>query len=135
MTIKTLIYFLHDDPDAFRIEMSGALMGSQARGAYQAWLAARWIIGDRALVIDITFINEADDEGVAILADWRRHGAKIVSRSALSYAIAERVLRVSFPDPEPRLGFLRRFLSHWGVDRAFDSRKDRIEGSRWAAYR
>ena len=42
---QALQYYLHDEPDAFRLELSGSLSGDDARSVYQASRTALSIIG------------------------------------------------------------------------------------------
>jgi hypothetical protein len=114
MTAQALQYYLHDEPDAFRLELSGSLSGDGARSVYQAWRTALSIIGMRTTVIDITYVADVDDRGRRLLRFWRRHQARIVAASPHSRALAESVLDEPYPEPAARPSFLRRaaaFLS------------------------
>ena len=48
---QPLRYFIHDDFDAFRMEISGGLVGSAARGAYEAWRVERLLARRARLLI------------------------------------------------------------------------------------
>ena len=114
MTSELLQYYVHDEPDAFRIELSGSLSGDGAGSVYHAWRTALSIIGLRPTVIDITYVANVDDRGRRLLRLWRRHQARIVAASPHSRALAESVLDEPYPEPAAELSYLRRaaaFLS------------------------
>ena len=97
-----LRYFIHDDFDAFRIELSGSLVGLAAQKAYETWRSAS-LLGRRGrLVVDITYVTEADEHGKAVLRAWRELKARIVASSPASRAIADSVLDAPVPLPSAR---------------------------------
>jgi hypothetical protein len=97
-----LRYFIHDDFDAFRIELSGSLVGLAAQKAYETWRSAS-LLGRRGrLVVDITYVTEADEHGKAVLRAWRELKARIVASSLASRAIADSVLDAPVPLPSAR---------------------------------
>ena len=85
---RPLQYFIHDDFDALRMEISGSFIGRAAREAYEAW--RRWILMVRPqpVVIDISYVTDADEGGKAILRAWRKQGARIVGLPCCSGAAA-----------------------------------------------
>jgi hypothetical protein len=97
MTTQALQYFIHHEPDAFRLELSGILSGDGAQSVYHAWRTALSIIGERPLVVDMTYIVDVDERGRTLIRLWRRHGARIVAASPASCALAESILGESFP--------------------------------------
>jgi hypothetical protein len=103
--ISPLQYFIHDDCDAVRIEMAGALSGAGARNAYQQSRMAMLFARERPLVVDITFVAEADDTGRVVLRAWRQLQARIVARSPESRAIAEPIVNTPADQPAPRPGW------------------------------
>jgi hypothetical protein len=111
MTSDALQYYIHDEPGALRLKLSGILAGRDAQDVYHAWRTALSILGGRPLIVDITFLSGADEPGRALLALWRRFGASIVAASASSRALARSVLGEGFPEPPARPGLLRRLRS------------------------
>jgi hypothetical protein len=81
---QVLQYYLHDEPDAFRLELSGSLSGEDARSVYQAWWTAISIIGQHPMIVDITYLVDADERGRALLGLWCRRQARIVVGSPQS---------------------------------------------------
>jgi hypothetical protein len=109
--ISPLQYFIHHDSDALRIEMAGKLNGEAARSAYQSSRMAMLFAHKRPLVVDISFVVEADEIGQAVLRAWRQLQARIVARSPESRAIAEPIVNAPLTERTPRPGLLRRIAS------------------------
>jgi hypothetical protein len=85
---ESLQYYIHDEPDALRLELSGSLSGEGAQSVYQAWRTALSIVAGRPVIADITFVAEADERGRGVLQAWRRNGVRIVAGSPASQAVA-----------------------------------------------
>ena len=96
---QPLRYFIHDDFDAFRMELAGGLVGGAARVAYEAWRVARLLARRARLVVDISYVTQADEEGKAVLQAWREQQAHIVASSQASFAIANSITRAPAPVP------------------------------------
>jgi hypothetical protein len=92
MTNQTLQYFMHDGPSAFRFELAGELDAEGARRLERDWRAAFSTTGDRALIVDITFVTSLEPEGRALLARWCAGGAQLVAKSKVSRELAETIL-------------------------------------------
>jgi len=108
MTTPALQYYLHDEWDAFRIELSGPLSGEGARSVYQAWRTALSVTAARRLVIDVTYVREADKVGRTLLRLWHRHGARIIAGSPESRALAESIVGETLPQAPAKPGFFER---------------------------
>jgi hypothetical protein len=98
MKSQTLQYYMHDGPSAFRFELAGDLNNEAARDLDQAWRTASSMIGDRALVIDMTFVTGAEKEGRSLLARWYAEGAQLIARSKVSRALAEAIVGKPLPE-------------------------------------
>jgi len=92
MKSQTLQYYMHDGPSAFRFELAGDLNDEGARELEQAWRTASAVIGDRALVIDMTFVTSAEKKGRSLLARWHAEGAHLVAKTKASRELAEAVI-------------------------------------------
>jgi hypothetical protein len=95
---RALQYFMHDGPAAFRFEMAGDLDKEGARRLEQDWRTASSVIGDRALIVDMTFLTGADKEGRSLLAEWYANGAHLVAKSKISQELAEAILGGPLPE-------------------------------------
>ena len=87
-----LQYYMHYGPTAFRFELAGNLNHEGADQLDQEWRAASSAIGDRRLVIDMTFVTDVDEQGRALIVRWHRQGARFVANSPRSRALAESIL-------------------------------------------
>ena len=99
MKSQTLQYYMHDGPTAFRFELAGDLNNEAARDLDQAWRTASSMIGDRALVVDMTFVTGAETEGRVLLARWYAEGAQLIAGSKVSRALAEAIIGGPLPQP------------------------------------
>jgi hypothetical protein len=86
-----LRYFMHYGPTAFRFELAGELDGEGARRLEQDWLSASSMIGEHALIVDMTFVTAAEEDGRALLARWYAAGAQFVAQSKVSRKLAEAI--------------------------------------------
>ena len=98
MKSQTLQYYMHDGPSAFRFELAGDLNNEAAHDLDQAWRTASAVIGDRALVVDMTFVTGAGKDGRSLLARWYAEGAQLIARSKVSRALAEAIVGEPLPE-------------------------------------
>src|SRR5579863_1911707 len=98
MKSQTLQYYMHDGPSAFRFELAGDLNNEAARDLHQAWRTASSMIGDRALVVDMTFVTGAGRDGRSLLARWHAEGAQLIAKSNVSRALAEAIVGAPLPE-------------------------------------
>jgi hypothetical protein len=98
MKNQGLQYYMHYGPTAFRFELAGNLDYESAYRLDQDWRTASSAIGDRRLVVDMTFVTGADQQGRALIIRWHREGARLVANSKPSRALAESIL--GEPPPE-----------------------------------
>jgi hypothetical protein len=106
--MTTLQYYMHDEPDAFRLELSGGLEAAAAQDVYHAWRTALSIIGARPFIVDFTYVSGADEYGRALLRFWRGHRVRIVARSVGSRQLVESILGERLPDPPVKPGLIQR---------------------------
>ena len=92
MNNQGLQYYMHDEPAVFRFHLAGELNHEGARRLAQDWRTASSTIGDRSLVVDITFLTRLDEQGALLIARWHRQGARIIANSDTSRALAESAL-------------------------------------------
>ncbi len=86
---QPLQYFIHYDFDALRMEIAGSLIGKSAQRAYEAWRTALLMARRLPLVVDISYVTQADDCGRAVLRRWRKEEARLVASSSTARAIAD----------------------------------------------
>jgi hypothetical protein len=100
MKSQTLQYYMHDGPSAFRFELAGDLNNEGASRLQQDWRTASSVISGRALIVDMTFVTSAEEDGRALLARWYAAGAQVIAKSKVSRELAEAI--VGEPLPESR---------------------------------
>ncbi len=125
-----LQFFVHDDADAVRIELAGSLRGTDAETVYRAWKRAALPDVLKRVVVDITFVTDADEYGRALLVVMHRYGARIVAQSPESSAIAQPIVNEPIEIAGSRPGWLRRLIAFLREDRpggaAFPAQADMI---------
>src|SRR5260221_5198094 len=99
MKNQALRYYMHDGPTAFRFELAGNLNHEDARRLDQAWRTAASVIGDRRLIVDMTFVTDVDEQGRALITRWHRDGAQLIANSKASRALAESILGKRLTEP------------------------------------
>ncbi len=92
MKNQTLQYYMHDGPSAFRFELAGCLDNEGASRLEQDWRTASSVIGERALIVDLTFVTSADSDGRLLLARWHAEGARLIAKSKVARELAESVI-------------------------------------------
>jgi ABC-type transporter Mla MlaB component len=92
MKTRALQYYMHDGPGAFRFELAGDLDRQGASRLDQDWRTASSTLGDRRLVVDMTFLTSVDEAGRALLVGWHRGGAHIVANRENARALAASIL-------------------------------------------
>ena len=60
------------------------ISATKRRELDQAWRVASSMVGDRALVVDMTFVTGAGRDGRSLLARWYAEGAQLIARSKVS---------------------------------------------------
>jgi hypothetical protein len=95
---QALKYYMHDGSSAFRFELAGDLTSEGARRLERDWHTASSVIGHRVLIVDMTFLTGADEEGRALLARWHANGARLIAKSKSSRALAEAIVGEPLPE-------------------------------------
>src|SRR5262249_32389212 len=79
-------YYMHDGASSFRFELAGALTAEDAKSLEQAWITASSVLGDRALVVDLTFVTDLDPAARDLLKRWGFRMAHILLQNRLNHA-------------------------------------------------
>jgi anti-anti-sigma regulatory factor len=91
--VARLVYYLHDEPSAFRLELAGVLSSGNAAELERVWRTGSSTLGTRAFVVDIDSLTSVDDAGRRLLARWRQLGAALIGESGAARSIAESIER------------------------------------------
>jgi len=98
MKTQALQYYMHDGSSAFRFELAGDLTSEGAHRLERDWYTASSVIGHRSLIVDMTFVTSADEEGRALLARWHADGARLIAKSKGSRELAEAIVGEPLPE-------------------------------------
>jgi hypothetical protein len=104
---------MHDGPTAFRFELAGHLSREGARQLEQDWRTASSTLGERRLIVDMTFVTGVDEQARALLSRWYRDGARLIANSAASHRLAESILGEVIPEPPANAIFARTSDQTW----------------------
>jgi hypothetical protein len=104
MKAPAFSYYMHEGPAAFSIEVAGALAAEGAKKLEQDWLSASEAIGNKELVVDLSFVTEIDPVGRQLLLRWRGNGATVIANTPESRALAESVIELPLR-PSARMSF------------------------------
>src|SRR5579862_5218568 len=84
-------YYMHDGTTAFSFELAGRLSGNSTRELLQAWHTASSVIGDRSLIVDLSYVTGIDASGQKLLRGWHDRGAQLVAKSPQAQALVESI--------------------------------------------
>ncbi len=125
-----LQFFVHNDPDAVRVELAGSLRRADVKAVQHAWQRAVLLSAQaegplcaantdalKPVVVNITFITDADECGRALLAGMHRFGAQIIARSPESSAIAQPIVTEPIETDDSKPGWLHRLIMFLLEDR------------------
>jgi len=88
---------MHDGPAAFSFELAGALSAEHAAELEQAWRTASSMIGERILIVDLSFVTRVDQTGRELLRHWHENGAQLVANSPGARLLAESIIGAPLP--------------------------------------
>jgi len=130
--MTNLEYYLHDEADALRIEIAGDMTGAGVRSIQHALRTAESTLAGRPIIVGLTAVAEADDDGRGLLRIWHRGGARIIARSTDSRTLAESILGTSVPMSPAKSGWRQRcsdLLRRWSVAATKTAHADKWFGS------
>lgn len=86
--MNRLQFHLQSDSDGVSIELAGSFRGVDVETVHQAWQGEACSDPLKPMTVDITGVTDADEHGRALLVMMQRFGARIVSGSPESFAVA-----------------------------------------------
>jgi len=116
-----LQFFVHNDPDAVRVELAGSLREADVEAVRLAWERAALTDALKPAIIDITFIADADEYGRALLGAMHRFGVRIIADSPESSAIAQPIVTGPIETDGSKPGWLHRLIMFLLEERAADA--------------
>lgn len=73
--------YLHDSHRQFRFVIQGSLKGLWVHELEGAWITARSILRGREVIVDLSGLTEADEEGVRLLSRMAESGVRLITTS------------------------------------------------------
>ena len=101
MTIPVLRYYMHEGRTTFRIELAGEVTSEDAWRIDQDWRVASSRVGDRRLIVDMTYVTRVDDWVRALFVRWHQEGAQFVAGTQSARLLAEWILGEPVPESTP----------------------------------
>ena len=86
---RMLHYYMHDGPAAFRFELAGTLDVGDAARLEKEWRTASSVIGNRTLIIDLSFVTAIDEAARSLFQRWYAVGAQFAAKSPQSRKLVE----------------------------------------------
>ena len=120
VVMNGLRFFVHNDPDAVRVELGGSLHGTDVETVYQAWQRATLTDAQKPVIVDVTFVIEADEHGRALLLLMHRFGARIIAESPESSSIVRPIVSQSIEAADSKSGWF-----HWLITFLLEERPAR----------
>ena len=101
MKTPVLRYYMHEGRTTFRIELAGEVTSEDAWRIDQDWRVASSKVGDRRLIVDMTYVTRVDDWVRALFVRWHQEGAQFVASSQSARLLAEWILGEPVPESTP----------------------------------
>ena len=73
--------YLHDSHRLFRFVLRGSLEGPWVRELEGAWITARSILRAKDVIVDLSGLTEADEEGIGLLSRMAESGVRLIAAS------------------------------------------------------
>jgi hypothetical protein len=98
---SSLTYYMHNGPAAFSIELCGALAADDVVRLQQDWRTASSVVGDKSLVVDLSFVTSVDQAGRELLRTWHRNGARLAANTPGARRLVESMIGAPLPEAAP----------------------------------
>ena len=87
-------YYVHEGPAAFRFELAGDPDAADAATLEHDWQAASSVMGNRTLIIDLSFVTGIDETVRSLFRRWHSEGAEFTASSKRSRELVESIHRL-----------------------------------------
>ena len=98
MKTPALQYYMHEGRTTLRIELAGEVTSDDAWRIDQDWRVASSKVGDRRLIVDMTYVTRVDDWVRALFVRWHQEGAQFVAGTRSARLLAEWILGEPVPN-------------------------------------
>jgi hypothetical protein len=105
-------YYMHAGPAAFRFELDGDLDAGDAARLEQEWRGASLTIGNRVLVVDMSFVTGIDEAARSLFRRWYARGAEFAAGSKESRELVESITERPYTRETSRQPTFQSWFSH-----------------------
>jgi hypothetical protein len=104
-------YYMHDGPAAFRFELAGDLDANDAARLEQDWETAASMVGNRTLIIDLSFVTGIAESVRSLFKRWYAAGAEFAASSKRSRELVESITERPFTYEPPHAPTYKSWFS------------------------
>jgi hypothetical protein len=105
-------YYMHGGPAAFRFELAGDLGAGDAARLEREWRGASLTIGNRVLVVDMSFVTGIDEAARSLFRRWYARGAEFAAGSRQSRELVESITERPYTRETSREPTFQPWFSH-----------------------
>jgi ABC-type transporter Mla MlaB component len=103
--------YLHDGAQSLTFVLAGTLTRPWTEDLEHSWQTAMSILYDKQLVVNLAGLSRVDDDGVRLLKLMNQSGARLITASESTDALARSISGRNPSDlPVPPMSFLRRLI-------------------------
>ncbi|HTA46975.1 MAG TPA: hypothetical protein VK789_31235 [Bryobacteraceae bacterium] len=105
-------HYIHAGPAAFRFELAGDLDADDAARLELEWRRASLTIGNRVLVVDMSFVTGIDAAARSLFRRWYARGAEFTAGSRESRELVESITKRPYARETSREPTFQPWYSH-----------------------
>ena len=98
---RVMNYYIHGGPSALRLELAGNLNAGDAWRLEQDWRGVSSAIGNRLLVVDVSFVTGIDEAARSLFKRWYAQGAEFAATSKQSRELVESITEHPYTRESP----------------------------------
>jgi len=97
----TMRYYIHSGPAALRFELAGDLNAGDASRLEQDLRRVSSAIGNRLLVVDVSFVTGIDEAAQSLFKRWHARGGEFAASSKQSRELVESITERPYTRESP----------------------------------
>ena len=105
-------HYIHGGPAAFCCELAGDLNAADAWRLEQDWREVSSAIGNRLLVVDLSFVTAIDEAARSLFRRWYARGAEFAASSKRSRELVESITERPYTRETSREPTFQPWFSH-----------------------
>jgi hypothetical protein len=105
-------YYIHGGPSALRFELAGDVNAGDASRLEQDWRGVSSTIGNRLLVVDVSFVTGIDEAARSLFKRWYARGAEFAASSRQSREVVESITEHPYTGESPHEPTYQPWFSH-----------------------